>query len=560
MGQMDELFENLKKFIEPLKTSASMFDQISDAVTSTNNAFGESRTRVTEFSTSVADSVREVTRLGGSAQAAGNVIAEIAEGSRRNMIATTETITELYATSQFLGKSVSQLTDAFSKAGMEASLIAERTVDSISYIQSLGLNAKEIMEDVVDNMDMMNQFNFQDGVMGLTKMAAQASMLRFDMNKTAEFADSVMDPEGAIKMASTFQRLGATMGTLVDPFALMDASINDPGKLQDSIINMAKSYAQFNEETQRFEINPYGLRMLKEIGQETGLGAENLKKAAIAALDLDTRLADINFSIDASDEDKTLVANLAKRDEGGEYIVKVSDEEGYKKLSELSQGQFEKIVKQQEDAPKTMEEIASRQLSLSELIQNNTKATADGLAAALVGQTAVFRNFEGVRRVGEDVAGAGFSAMGSSQDIRKMFEGVGDDIRSLVYNAAQNRDSKSIDEALKAIESAYEGTKDKSAEMMKTFLANLGDNKPKSEVETMYNKTVKMIQDNFGMSEKNVSIQQNVSMNGTVKFQVETSPGITRKELEDIMNSTEFKNKIYQQVIESGNRAIVKNQ
>jgi hypothetical protein len=560
MGQMDELFDNLKKFIEPLKTSASIFDQISDAVTATNNAFGESRTRVTEFSTSIADSVREVTRLGGSAQDVGNVIADIAEGSRRNMIATTETITELYAANQFLGKSVSQLTDAFSKAGMEASLIGERTVDSISYIQSLGLNAKEIMGDVVDNMDMMNQFNFQDGVMGLTKMAAQASMLRFDMNKTAEFADSVMDPEGAIKMASTFQRLGATMGTLVDPFALMDASINDPGKLQDSIINMAKSYAQFNEETQRFEINPYGLRMLKEIGQETGLGAENLKKAAIAALDLDTRLADINFSIDASDEDKTLVANLAKRDEGGEYIVKVSDEEGYKKLSELSQGQFEKLVKQQEDTPKTMEEIASRQLSLSELIQNNTKATADGLAAALVGQTAVFRNFEGVRRVGEDVAGAGFSAMGSSQDIRKMFEGVGDDIRSLVYNAAQNRDAKSIDDALKAIESAYDGTKDKSAEMMKTFLANLGDNKPKSEVETMYNKTIKMIQDSVGMKEKNVSIEQNVSMNGTVKFQVETSPGITRKELEDIMNSTEFKNKIYQQVIESGNRAIVKNQ
>jgi hypothetical protein len=396
--------------------------------------------------------------------------------------------------------------------------------------------------------------------MGLTKMAAQASMLRYDMNKTAEFADSVMDPEGAIKMASTFQRLGVTMGTLVDPFALMDASINDPGKLQDSIINMAKTYAQFNEETQRFEINPYGLRMLKEIGQETGLGADNLKKAALAALDLDTRLADINFSIDASDEDKTLVANLAKRDEGGEYIVKVSDEEGYKKLSELSQGQFEKLVKQQEDTPKTMEEIGLKQLSLGELNNNYTKAMADGLAAALVGQTSVFRNLEGFRRIGEDVQGASFSAMGSSQDIRKMFEGVGDDIRSLVYNAAQNKDAKSIDEALSAIESAYEGTKDKSAEMMKTFLANLGDNKPKSELEGMYNKTIKMIQDSVGLNEKNVKIQQDVSMNGTVKFQVETSPGMTRKEFEDILNSTEFKNKIYQQVIESGNRAIVKNQ
>jgi hypothetical protein len=558
MGQMDELFESLEKFLKPLETSKDMFKAIDIAVRDVNNSFGESRTRVTEFSTSIADSVREVTRLGGSASSAGATIAAIAEGSRRNMIATTETITELYAAGEYLGKSVSQITDAFGKAGMEASLIAERTVDSISYVQSLGLNAKEIMGDVVENMDMMNQFNFQDGVMGLTKMAAQASMLRFDMNKTAEFADSVMDPEGAIKMASTFQRLGVTMGTLVDPFALMDASINDPGKLQDSIINMAKTYAQFNEETQRFEINPYGLRMLKEIGQETGLGAENLKKAALAALDLDTRLADINFSIDASDEDKTLVANLAKRDEGGEYIVKVSDEEGYKKLSELSQGQFEQLVKQQEDTPKTMEEIASRQLSVSEFIKNNTKAMADGLAAALVGQTSIYRNVEGVRRVGEDVYGAGFSAMGSSQDIRKMFEGVGDDIRSLVYNAAQNRDSKSIDEALNAIEKAYEGTKDKSSEMMKTFLANLGDNKPKSEFESGYNKVADAIKEFAGVSEKNVNIEQNVSMNGTVKFQVDTPSGISRKELEDIMNSTEFKNKIYQQIIESGNRAIVK--
>jgi hypothetical protein len=338
----------------------------------------------------------------------------------------------------------------------------------------------------------------------------------------------------------------------------MDASINDPGKLQDSIINMAKTYAQFNEETQRFEINPYGLRMLKEIGQETGLGADNLKKAALAALDLDTRLADINFSIDASDEDKTLVANLAKRDEGGEYIVKVSDEEGYKKLSELSQGQFEKLVKQQEDTPKTMEEIALKQLDLDTLINQNVKAMADGLAAALVGQTSVFRTAEGVRNVAEDVQGAAFSAMGSSQDIRKMFEGVGDDIRTLVYEAAQNRDAKSIDSALSAIESAYEGTKDKSAEMMKTFLANLGDNKPKSEIESGYNKIVNSMKEFAGVKDKNINIEQNVSMNGTVKFQVETSPGMTRKEFEDILNSTEFKNKIYQQVIESGNRAIVK--
>jgi hypothetical protein len=74
----------------------------------------------------------------------------------------------------------------------------------------------------------------------------------------------------------------------------------------------------------------------------------------------------------------------------------------------------------------------------------------------------------------------------------------------------------------------------------------------------MYNKTVNMMKDAVGLNEKNINIEQNVSMNGTVKFQVDTPSGISRKELEDIMNSTEFKNKIYQQIIESGNRAIVK--
>jgi uncharacterized phage infection (PIP) family protein YhgE len=111
MGQMDELFENLEKFFKPLKTSADIFNQISDAVTKTNNAFGESRTRVTEFSTSVADSVREVTRLGGTAADAGRVIAQVAEGSRRNMIATTETITELYAAGKYLDTEVQNLNE-----------------------------------------------------------------------------------------------------------------------------------------------------------------------------------------------------------------------------------------------------------------------------------------------------------------------------------------------------------------------------------------------------------------------------------------------------------------
>jgi hypothetical protein len=68
------------------------------------------------------------------------------------------------------------------------------------YIRSIGGNTKQIMEDVTNNMDQMNRFQFENGVKGLTKMAAQASMLRFDMNETFKLADKVLSPEGAIQL------------------------------------------------------------------------------------------------------------------------------------------------------------------------------------------------------------------------------------------------------------------------------------------------------------------------------------------------------------------------
>ena len=558
MATPDEWLASLERLMSPLKTSADMFDQIAGAVTSVNNALGESRVRTTEFSAAIADSIRDVTRLGGGAQEIAATIAGIADGSRRNVIATSESINELFAATQYVDRSATQITEAFGKVGMDISLVGERMVDNISYVQSIGLNAKQIMGEVVDNMDLMNRYNFEDGVYGLTKMVAQASMLRFDMNETAKITEKAMDPEGAIELASAFQRLGVTVGTLVDPFAMMDASINNPGALQDSVIDLAKTYAQFDEKTQRFEINPYGLRMLREVENQTGLSAENLKKTALAALELDKRLSDISFNIDASDEDKMLVANLAKRDEGGEYIVKVSDEEGYKKLSELSDNQFKQIVQTQKDTPKTMEEIALKQLSLSDLQTNYQKAMADGLAAALVGQTSVFRNYEGIRGIGETVQNASFAALPSPEEQRKMFEGVGNDIRESVYKAVQSRKTEDIGAALKSIEELYKGVPGKTADALKTFVQNLQVDKPKSELENTYNSLIGKLQSMGGVESKNVNVKQDVSINGSVKFQVDTPSGLSRQELESIFNSKEFQNQMYKAIVERANVSTLK--
>ena len=102
-----EDFENLKKSIEGigkpidriLESMGDMFEQAEEL----NKAFLQGRTRMDEMADAVARSAAGVIRLGGDAAAASRTMAEIAEGSKRNVIATEEQVSKLYAATTILG-------------------------------------------------------------------------------------------------------------------------------------------------------------------------------------------------------------------------------------------------------------------------------------------------------------------------------------------------------------------------------------------------------------------------------------------------------------------------
>ena len=545
LGAIDKLKAGLKD-----EGLVGAFDNLSQGIQNINNGFLESRTRVLEFSTALSDSVAGITRLGGDLTATQETISNIAVASRRNVVETSQTVQEIYATAKLLGQSADYVVQDFVEVGNSIENIGEITAESIQYIQSMGLNAKEIMGDVTRNMGYMNRFNFQDGVMGLTKMAAQASMLRFDMNQTAQLADKAMDPEGAIELASAFQRLGVTMGTLVDPFALMDASINDPGKLQDSVIDLAKTYAQFDKETQRFEINPYGIRMLREVEKQTGLSAENLKKTALAALELDTRLSDINFSIDASEEDKMMIANIAKKKDG-DYVVRIFDEQKGEidvKLSELTSQQFSKLIEQQEQEPKTIEEIQRSQFRVSEKMANDTAAIKNYFLYGAAGQTGFRRGFEDLGTIYDDFSTSLNKAIPSQGDMRTMFEGVGNSVRQVVLDAITTRDPAQIEKALNELAKQKEDIPAKSAEIMKRFLSELGTNMPKESLSAVgvgYKELTDAIRSLTTVSEKTQTINGDFNLDGTISVNVQT-PGVDPKQVQALFRDREFQNLLHQ--------------
>jgi hypothetical protein len=434
-----EDFENLKKSIESLKSPVdlileSMADMFEEAE-SLNRAFVQGRTRLDEMADAVARSAAGVIRLGGNAAQAASTMAEIAEGSKRNVIATEEQVSKLFAASTLLETSSSTLVENFASVGIEASQIGTNLESSIDYIQSVGLNAKEVMGDVNANMSQMNRYQFEGGVQGLSKMAAQASMLRFDMKETFAFAEKVLTPEGAIETAAGLQRLGVSIGNLTDPFALMNQSLTDPSGLQDSIIKAAKQFTEFDEKTQSFKINPQGVLMLREIETEAGLSAGSLSKAALAAADLDKRISAISPEIQfEKEEDKQLLANMATMKDG-QYIVQLkNDQTGIieqKKLSDLTQEEFNKLKEIQENRPKTLEDISISQLGVLENIDASLKSN---LAKGTFGVSAtplIRENLTGADRIIGALAKAVDKAVPESAEVTKSVTGAIDKMRNL---------------------------------------------------------------------------------------------------------------------------------
>lgn len=415
--QIKEIFEaaanqasKLSEATNDLKTALGgiasqgfeIFDRLIAFSDDLNKTFVGGRVRMQEISKAINDAAPGVSRMGGGLREVNETLASIAAGTRTQALATEKDVTQLYAASKVLNQSVLEIVDGFDKVGIAYYDISENLTKSISYVQSVGLNARSVMKDVVANTDALSRFNFENGVQGLTKMAAQASMLRFDMKKTLEFADSVLSPEKAIEMASGFQRLGVAVGSLGDPLMLLNQSLTDPSGLQDSLINMTKQFTYFDEKAKQFRVSPQGILTMKELAETTGISAAELRKTALAAAEMDSKLAKINttgLNLEVSEENKMLIANVARMGTGGEYEVSIKDERGYeyqKELRDLNERDFERLIEQQSKAPKTIEEIQSSQLVTAEKMLAELTALKETMVSAFFKMPGVMRGTEGV--------------------------------------------------------------------------------------------------------------------------------------------------------------------
>jgi hypothetical protein len=424
---LDYAEKAVKSNIDP-ETIAKVVVTLDNAASQMLKQFGQGQAMADILRMSMSESVTSVRKLGGDIADVLKIQKEAAEGLGRNVTLTEETTKDLYATVEVTGQSVKQIVAGMADAGIGAGKAAGEMLKVVNVARESGVNAQAVSTTVLDNMQALNKFNFAGGVEGLAKMAAQATGLRINMKDTLEFADRMFDPEKAIELAASMQRLGVSQSSLLDPLKLMDLAQNDPAELQNQIAEMSKQFVQLGKDGS-FEIMPGAKRQLREISQAMDISYDQLTKMALGSADLDKKMKEISFP-NVPEDQKKMIANMAEMGAGGEYKVKFTDSEGKqqeKAVSELNKDDVAALEKMANTAPPTMEELAKQQLSATEAVTAAINSLGDRTGLGLAGSKAGGELLTGGRKFGdaiEKIPSEGLSSKNIAKEIDKFSDTV----------------------------------------------------------------------------------------------------------------------------------------
>ena len=245
--------------------------------------------------------------------------------------------------------------------------------------RSMGLNSMSFIEDATKNLQLVNTLGFKGGIDGFTKIAAKASLIKFDLSLAASKAESLFDPENAIEMAAQLNVLGGDFGRLGNAIDLMFMPTNDMNGFTEQIMEAQKQFVSFNESTQEFESSPLDLRRAREFAKVMGKDVGVVMKEAKSAARRDMIKDKISFMPNMSEEDRELVASLGVLSTDGQVtingqaIASMDNDELTKSISMLRQ--------EDKNGKMSQIDILREQMNISTAANNYLKSIAFNMGA-----------------------------------------------------------------------------------------------------------------------------------------------------------------------------------
>jgi|TARA_B110000240_G_C13512727_1_gene460811 hypothetical protein len=276
----------------------------------------------------------EAARFGIDSKDIIDVLASLSREVGRNLLISDETMSRLAVFSEVTGlmaNGTARMMEGFDTMGLGIDAAIDKGLEMRSVAVGMGVNVGKFMETVSSNMNVINSYNFQNGVKGFAKMVAQAQKLGISMQSTVSLADKVMDPEGAIDLAAQLQVIGGAVGDLADPFKMMYMATNDLEGLQDAMVSAGEQALVFNDQTGEFGIPPTEIRRMKAMAEQLPISYDELVTASKRLAKEKSAISQMDLGLFGSSEEEeqlqSFIAGMSQF-ENGQYSVKLKSPDG----------------------------------------------------------------------------------------------------------------------------------------------------------------------------------------------------------------------------------------
>lgn len=410
---------------ETLETFSNELDKLTAA---RSKLLGITKTEADSIKESLGESYGELAQYGVKfSEIADTQNLFIKEYSTNSKFSNEQTKT-LLLTSKATGIETEKLVHNFRQAGMGIEQMNKTMQTTMDYARSIGVASSAVLSKVTENIGKLNLYNFSEGEKGLAKMAAQSSMLGIDMSKVFAKSEELLDPQKAIDLSASLQRLGVTSSQLLDPLRAMDLAQNDPAELQNQMVELSKQFVRTKEDGS-FEILPGAKRQLREVALQLGLNADELASMGLKSAEAAKKLQEMRFpdGLKVSDEQKQLIANMASMGKGGQYEVAIKREERdemgnvlrtfteKKAVTELNDDDLKLLAEQSQ--PIKLEDLSQKQLDQMTSINNKIEAYMNRRLVGMGTSGVVSQTYTGAEKFADRMFEKLYEANGSNQQV-----------------------------------------------------------------------------------------------------------------------------------------------
>ena len=269
--------------------------------------------------------------FGGSMKDVAAIIQQFSEVTGKNRLFNEKEVGQLVELGLGTGLGVegaSELAASFDNIGISLEKTINLTDRARNLAAKYNVNTTKVLKTYQGLVQSLTGIGFGKGLDNLTKLAAKATAIRFDIvESTKAFADAFFDPEKAVEASARMQTLGGKFAaSFGDPMQLAFESMSDPTALAEKFANTVSEIAQKDGKGGYF-ISPADRKMLKIAAETLGQNYEDAVATAIEQKKIADKMSILSKAgfMGISEDDKPAIASLMKLNESGKYEIDLGD-------------------------------------------------------------------------------------------------------------------------------------------------------------------------------------------------------------------------------------------